>query len=575
MHKVLRAHLEQFKQNYAIEDEDDRAFEAFSSFVILRSMSSDSVDPSDLVYRGDDSGIDSIMVFFDDEYVASTEEADAIFKRRMRDIDVSIILIQAKTSEKWRKSDINNFESAALDFFDEEQEYPISDFVKNQRDLFDKIIENVGRVHSGKPRVFAYFATSAPSNQPTEISAAFRTFQKSLKRTGFFSGVETRPLCRDEIIDLWNKSEGPIEAKLPIIANAPFPKTKGIQESYVLTARAPDFVESILSDDNGNLRPRVFEENVRDFIGLDEDVNGEIAATLRHGEKKHTFGVLNNGITIVSPDVRVQSYEIYMKDYQIVNGCQTSHILYELQDFLDEDVTLTIKVIEAESPDIIDDIVRSTNRQTKVQDSQFLATLDAVKAIERYFNARGQDEEHRLFFERRKNQYGSVEAAPAIRVFDIKDVARAAGAMFFDRPDLACRYPNRLTSEMCDIIFSTENREEIFYTAAYASYRLHLHLNNKRIDPKFRFLKWHTLMALRHYILGRQTSQPSSKKVAEDCEKIDKFMRSSRDKDIQKIRDLVQIFEPVDEITRDKIKGQTFVNFTRTKALSLSGRVKS
>src|SRR3546814_2899751 len=94
-----------------------------------------------------------------------------------------------------------------------------------------------------------------------------------------------------------------------------------------------------------------------------------------------------------------------------------------------------LKVVETSDLAVVDDIVKSTNRQAKVEEDQFLATLDAVKAIERYFDARGAEEEYRLYFERRKNQFALHEDVKAIRVFDIKEIARCVAAMFLDKPD--------------------------------------------------------------------------------------------------------------------------------------------
>ncbi|MEB0009983.1 AIPR family protein, partial [Pseudomonas sp. RTB2] len=65
----------------------------------------------------------------------------------------------------------------------------------------------------------------------------------------------------------------------------------------------------------------------------------------------------------------------------------------------------------------------STNRQAKVDEDQFLATLDAIKALERYFEARGKDDDLGLYFERRKNQFLAKENVKAIRMFDIKAVS--------------------------------------------------------------------------------------------------------------------------------------------------------
>jgi AIPR protein len=113
--------------------------------------------------------------------------------------------------------------------------------------------------------------------------------------------------------------------------------------------------------------------------------------------------------------------------------------------------------------------------------TQFLATLDAVKALERYFVARGADDDLRLYFERRKNQFSHHENVKAIRVFDIKEIARCVGAMFLDKPDIASRYPNRLTSELRSLVFDPNYQEEIYHTAAYTLYRLKILIRNNRI----------------------------------------------------------------------------------------------
>ncbi len=124
-----------------------------------------------------------------------------------------------------------------------------------------------------------------------------------------------------------------------------------------------------------------------------------------------------------------------------------------------------LKIVETSDAAVVDDIVRSTNRQTKVEEEQFLATLDAIKALERYFDARGAEEEYRLYFERRKNQFSSHENVKAIRVFDIKEIARCVAAMFLDKPDIASRYPNRLTGELRESIFSKDYSEEVYHVS--------------------------------------------------------------------------------------------------------------
>lgn len=112
----------------------------------------------------------------------------------------------------------------------------------------------------------------------------------------------------------------------------------------MVTVKAKDFIEQILTDKNDRLRQRIFEDNVRDFIGFDGDINAEMASTLKDGIKQKRFGILNNGITIISPDVRITGFEIFLPDFQIVNGCQTSNVLFEHRDSVTEDATLMLKV---------------------------------------------------------------------------------------------------------------------------------------------------------------------------------------------------------------------------------------
>src|SRR5690606_28438435 len=54
--------------------------------------------------------------------------------------------------------------------------------------------------------------------------------------------------------------------------------------------------------------------------------------------------------------------------------------------------------------DVFSDLVRATNSQTKVDETQFISLRPIVKRIESYFNTyKGQD--GRIFFERRERQY--------------------------------------------------------------------------------------------------------------------------------------------------------------------------
>lgn len=574
MHRVVKSHLNDFSGKYSIHGDEAKQFEAFVNFAAFRSLCAEAIDPSDLIYTGDDPGIDGVMVFLDDVFVSSSDEVTDFLANRRRDVDATIVFTQAKTGESWDKKEINAFQSAVQDFLSAEHAYPHSEYMSSAREVFDTVIENVGKLRGGKPKAICYFANTAKPASEREILGARSALRKSLEESGLFRSSEVTLLDRDKVVSLWDAAEGQVEATLRVLGSAAFPKAPEIEESYVVTVRARDFVDQILTDQNGRLRQRIFEENVRDFIGTHGQINSEMAETLKDAVKQKRFGVLNNGITLISPDVRLTGFDIYLRDFQIVNGCQTSNVLFENRSGISDDTTVMLKIVETADPAVVDDIVRSTNRQTKVEEEQFLATLDAVKALGRYFDARGAEEEYRLYFERRKNQFSSHENVKAIRVFDIKEIARCAAAMFLDKPDVASRYPNRLTGELRELVFSKDYSEEVYHVSAYTLYRLKILLSSGRIDPKFSKMRWHILMAIKYYVLGESTPALGSKKIATACAQIENFISQNDDATLSKLRDLCGAIVDISEVTRDKLKGPSFSQEIKVKALARRAIVK-
>ena len=77
-----------------------------------------------------------------------------------------------------------------------------------------------------------------------------------------------------------------------------------------------------------------------------------------------------------------------LDDVQIVNGLQTSHIIFnELRDRGDDDAvldrTLLVRILETKEPITRDRVIRATNSQTQVPMAQFesdrrISTIDRV-----------------------------------------------------------------------------------------------------------------------------------------------------------------------------------------------------
>ncbi len=153
----------------------------------------------------------------------------------------------------------------------------------------------------------------------------------------------------------------------------------------------------LIQDENEKIHS-IFDDNVRDFQG-DNPVNKKIKNTFE-SKDFDLFCVLNNGVTIVSSSITPAGNRFTIRDYKVVNGCQTSHVLHDCREIEGiEQVFLPIKIVVTENEDIKTNITLETNSQTEVKTEQLEAISVFQKRLELYFNA--EKNSIPLYYERR------------------------------------------------------------------------------------------------------------------------------------------------------------------------------
>lgn len=80
-------------------------------------------------------------------------------------------------------------------------------------------------------------------------------------------------------------------------------------------------------DRTGDL-DRIYEKNVRRFLGGRGKVNKAMQGTLRDAPER--FGLYNNGITVVVQDYQLTDGQVTLEEPYIVNGCQTTRTIWEV-----------------------------------------------------------------------------------------------------------------------------------------------------------------------------------------------------------------------------------------------------
>jgi hypothetical protein len=462
VHRIVKAHLESFVKSFGLDAEDEASqFEKFTTHVMISSRFPSAYELDDVSTGPSEDGIDGVAVVIDEEVCVSVEDADNSFSTGRRNHDVDVIFIQAKRSENFDLGDFLKFKEAVLRFTSQTPYECKDEVLQNARQIFDKVVQQVPKIRNGKPSLTTRFVTTGVYRSPDALETAVKDFKAQLDELGLFAEADIAFIDRNKLTELWVGTYSGTSASLELFSSAPLPTITGIDEAYLAVVKASDFVERVLLSADGNLRTQVFEENVRSFLGLDNPVNQSISSTLRSGPAASRFPVLNNGITIVSPDVKLQGNTLHLTNFQIVNGCQTSNVLFEERDQL-ADIMVNIKVVETQNEDVFSELVRATNSQTKVEGTQFPSLRPINKRVEQYFNTY-ENEEGRLYFERRDRQYVGQEI-PATRIFSLHNAAKCVAAMYCGRPELASRYPRTMYAELVVKIRRTSPRRSAVFS---------------------------------------------------------------------------------------------------------------
>lgn len=167
---------------------------------------------------------------------------------------------------------------------------------------------------------------------------------------------------------------------------------------------------------------QLLEGNVRSFLTTKVAVNKKIRETIL--SKPEKFFAYNNGVSATAMDLKFDStpegkYITYAKDFQIINGGQTTASLSNARHKDKTDLSrifVQMKLTEIDTnPDktneLIRDISRSSNSQSKVTDADFFATSPfhvRIEQISRRLFAPatgGAQYETRWFYERARGQY--------------------------------------------------------------------------------------------------------------------------------------------------------------------------
>ncbi|MEH2078269.1 MAG: AIPR family protein, partial [Nostoc sp.] len=505
-----------FPENLAQSD----IFEHFVNYCIVYKEYNDSFVLEDIhVGGGADKALDGIAIIVNGSLVNSKEELEDLEKRN-KYLDVEFILIQSKTSSSFDAGDIAKFLLGSKDFFSENSGLPENEQVRDKSEIMELIYDKSNLFKTRNPICKLYYATTGKWLDDPHLQGTIESLKKNLEDIQIFEKVLFHPIDADNLQNLYRLANNKISREIRFEKRTALPEIEDVREAYIGILPAREYLKLIV-DESGNIIKGLFYDNVRDF-DVDNEVNREIEATIKSDEHK-SFVLYNNGITIVAEDINVVGDKMTVTDYQIVNGCQTSHVLFYNEKSINDALYIPIKIIAlARNSRLKNNIIKANNRQTPVKLEELEALTDFQKKLEEYYKSLPEDKQ--LFYERRPRQFNGIQGVEKIRIVDISSQMRCFASMFLDQAHNAGRYRANLQDETKNKIFLSTHDPIGYYVSAYAKFRLDALFRKKQMDVKYSPFKYHMLNIFRIQISGNDMPAIYSNKFIKYCEKIEEIL---------------------------------------------------
>jgi hypothetical protein len=358
------------------------------------------------------------------------------------------IFIQSKEGDGFSPLAVDRFQVLTDDILDLQRQ-PANYGRTYHKDLLQRIKifkDTFPKLSLPRLVVDYYYVTRLDATENHDCTTAAERVEATVKK--HFSQAEVHPFHFINGAKLYTQLYmRPVSDK-----SLQFVELVGLDEGWIGLVRLKDFFTFLKAAERGII-DRLFDENVRGFQ-RDTRVNLSIYNTLARSTEMPEFWLLNNGITILSPDAQTAGGKVLkITDPQIVNGLQTSRQIFSYfsagLDIPDNDTRrILVKVIKNSDEDIRDQIIRATNNQNPMPSEALFTTARIHKQIEAVFKANG------LYYERRKGYYRD-QKKPIAKIVSALSVVQAVVAIMERSPNVAQGRPR-------DYINDKDKRFKIF-----------------------------------------------------------------------------------------------------------------
>jgi hypothetical protein len=488
---LIKGFESKFDFDVSIKESD--LFEHFVNYTILQKKLEDRINEESLesinIGTNGTFGLDGFCILINKHLIDSIDDLNEIIDSTNKPV-AEVYFIQAKTTNKFDVKEIGSFGKAIEDFVSIEQKYSWSANSKKYIELFKNLTNRANELETN-PSCFIYYSTLGSYENDKNTEAQRENILVDIRDQKVFKNIEFHYFDSNILQNEYKKIGQKITKTFNFSKKTLMPDIENVDEAYIGVVPVTTIIDLI--EEDSELITSIFYDNVRDFQGYNK-INDEIKKTIGNNELKYAFSVLNNGITIVAEKLTTSRDNLTITNYQVINGLQTSRVLLDSKELIDDEMFVTLKLIITQDETLISKIIRSTNRQTEVKEADLIAYSDFQKKLEDFFKT--FNEPNRLYYERRSKQYNGTSVDSKL-IVDKSTLIKVMGSFYFSKPNLATRYFGALFKEFGSQLFNENHKYYPYYTAALIFRKLEQLFKTGKIDKKYKKIRYFLLMMIR------------------------------------------------------------------------------
>lgn len=499
MHTLTGKRVDKFAHDFGFDLPIDKKFELYVAASYLFKYLGDDVENIErsVIGGGDDEGIDIAAVVVNGKIVFEPSEIEDLISEQPSNT-AHVVFIQAKTSESYDAKLISKFlhgiESVTKYAMNPQSiDLPVS--LVDLASLIDKIAENGDKFQETSIPCEALYVTTS-DHDGTEAREQLQVTE-AVNRIDSLD-VYSKPFNlkthgHKEISAKLKEKIGPQNIRFLFEKRQTIPATERVGEAYIGLLSGTEALK-LLTDNDGSMRPGIFDDNVRLDLGSHNPVNKRISQTLSGEEREH-FPFLNNGLTVIASSLHGSGDRFFISGYQIVNGGQTSHQLVrwatspevKMDSDMMKDLWIPVKIVSSDDANVRKNVAIATNLQTPISSPDIQANSQMAKDVEEYFNQSGPDGLRYL----RQSQHAALNF-PRTRVITTQDLNRAVAATLFGESSRAIGSPKELEIE--DSFVWGDYSVEAYFYAAWILYRVERYFARTTESTALKAAKYHIAM---------------------------------------------------------------------------------